>query len=30
MGFVGGGDSQTESMMALIIAGVWLVASVIS
>jgi APA family basic amino acid/polyamine antiporter len=29
LGFIGGGDSQTESMMALVIAGLWLVASVI-
>ncbi|HLG73596.1 MAG TPA: APC family permease [Chloroflexota bacterium] len=29
LGFIGGGDSQTESMMALIIAGIWLVASVV-
>jgi len=28
LGFIGGGDSQTESMMALIIAALWLVASV--
>lgn len=27
MGFIGGGDSQTESMIALIIAAIWLVAS---
>jgi len=29
LGFVGGGDAQTESMMALIIAAIWLVASVV-
>ncbi|MBV8086697.1 MAG: hypothetical protein JO247_17980 [Chloroflexi bacterium] len=29
LGFVGGGDAQTESMMALVIAALWLVASVI-
>ncbi|HEY8695519.1 MAG TPA: APC family permease [Chloroflexota bacterium] len=29
LGFIGGGDSQTESMMALIIAALWLVASVV-
>ena len=29
LGFLGGGDSQTESFMALGIAGVWLVASVL-
>jgi hypothetical protein len=29
LGFVGGGDSQTESMMALVIAALWLAASVV-
>ncbi|MBV9121324.1 MAG: APC family permease, partial [Chloroflexi bacterium] len=29
LGFVGGGDAQTESMMALIIAAIWLIASII-
>jgi amino acid transporter len=29
IGFLGGGDSQTESMMAIIIAGIWLAASVV-
>ncbi len=29
LGFIGGGDSQTESFMALGIAGVWLIASVV-
>ncbi len=28
LGFVGGGDSQTEAMIALVIAALWLVASV--
>jgi amino acid transporter len=29
LGFIGGGDAQTESMMAMIIAALWLAASVI-
>jgi amino acid transporter len=29
VGFIGGGDAQTESMIALVIAGLWALASVI-
>ena len=29
LGFIGGGDAQTEALMALIIAALWLGASVI-